>query len=211
LQVLCSFSEPDFVGAWIRKKGTKTRLQNLRFEGSQTLDGKSNAVVTQAWYVSGGKIVGIGASRQTPADAQYRLWRCKLLPGSLTAPHSLDVPYSDDYKQQRLDTRRRPSLSARSGRQRQRPRDAMAGFTTYATRLSVISSRPSQRHPQWRRAGAAHACHGTRSWRQPAATATTRTATARASLATSQPARRRHQRPGSGRYAVRLDHKYGAT
>src|SRR5258706_16360074 len=75
-------------------------------KAARLFDGKSNAVVTPGLViVSGGKIVGIGASAKLPADAQViDFGDATLLPGFIDAHTHLTFPYSDDYKQQRLDT-----------------------------------------------------------------------------------------------------------
>ena len=105
-KVLCSFLCSLILWAPGFGQGQKPASKTYVLKAARLFDGKSNAVVTPGLViVSGGKIVGIGASAKIPADAQViDFGDATLLPGFIDAHTHLTFPYSDDYKQQRLDT-----------------------------------------------------------------------------------------------------------
>jgi len=75
-------------------------------KAARLFDGKSNAVVSPgAVVVTGGKITAVGANAVIPSGAQVLdFGDAALLPGFIDAHTHLTFPYSDDYKQARLNT-----------------------------------------------------------------------------------------------------------
>lgn len=75
-------------------------------KAARLFDGKSNSVVTPALVVlTGDKITGVGPSASIPPGAQViDLGDATLLPGFIDAHTHLTFPYSEDYKQSRLNT-----------------------------------------------------------------------------------------------------------
>src|SRR5215475_5918717 len=101
-------------------------------KAARLFDGKSNSVVSPGVVVvTGGKISAVGATAAMPPGAQViDFGDATLLPGFIDAHTHLTFPYSDDYKQARLDTLQKTvgemaldaSVNARV--------TLMAGFTT---------------------------------------------------------------------------------
>jgi imidazolonepropionase-like amidohydrolase len=101
-------------------------------KAARLFDGKSNAVVTPGLIiVSGGKILGVGSSAKIPSDAQViDFGDATLLPGFIDAHTHLTFPYSDDYKQQRLDTLQKTVAERALDASVNARVTLMAGFTT---------------------------------------------------------------------------------
>jgi imidazolonepropionase-like amidohydrolase len=84
-----------------QKAATKTYV----LKAARLFDGKSNALVTPGVIVvTDGKIVATGTSATIPAGAEVvDLGDATLLPGFIDAHTHLTMAYSEDYKQNRLD------------------------------------------------------------------------------------------------------------
>jgi imidazolonepropionase-like amidohydrolase len=113
-------------------QGQKPADKIYVLKAARLFDGKSNSVVTPGLViVTGGKITAVGPNATIPAGAQViDLGDATLLPGFIDAHTHLTFPYSEDYKQARLDTLQKTvgeealdaSVNARV--------TLMAGFTT---------------------------------------------------------------------------------
>lgn len=84
-----------------QKAASKTYV----LKAARLFDGKSNALVTPGMVVvTDNKIVAAGTSAAIPADAEViDLGDATLLPGFIDAHTHLTMMYSEDYKQNRLD------------------------------------------------------------------------------------------------------------
>jgi imidazolonepropionase-like amidohydrolase len=84
-----------------QKAASKTYV----LKAARLFDGKSNALVTPGVVVvTDGKIVAAGSSASVPAGAEViDLGDATLLPGFIDAHTHLTMMYSEDYKQERLD------------------------------------------------------------------------------------------------------------
>jgi imidazolonepropionase-like amidohydrolase len=84
-----------------QKAASKTYV----LKAARLFDGKSNALVTPGVVVvTDGKIVAAGSSAAVPAGAEViDLGDATLLPGFIDAHTHLTMMYSEDYKQERLD------------------------------------------------------------------------------------------------------------
>ena len=101
-------------------------------KAARLFDGKSNSVVSPGLIVViGGKIVAVGANATIPAGAQMiDFGDSTLLPGFIDAHTHLTFPYSDDYKQARLDTLQKPIAERALDASVNAHVTLMAGFTT---------------------------------------------------------------------------------
>jgi imidazolonepropionase-like amidohydrolase len=110
----------------------KSAPKTYVLKAARLFDGKSNAVVTPGLIVvTGGKISGVGASTKIPADAQViDFGDATLLPGFIDAHTHLTFPYSDDYKQQRLDSLQKTVAERALDASVNARVTLMAGFTT---------------------------------------------------------------------------------
>ena len=101
-------------------------------KAARLFDGKSNAVVSPGVVVvTGGRIVAVGSSAAVPAGAEIvDLGDATLLPGFIDAHTHLSFPHSDDYKQDRLDSLQKtiPELALEASVNARVT--LMAGFTT---------------------------------------------------------------------------------
>ncbi|MGB8324663.1 MAG: amidohydrolase family protein, partial [Candidatus Acidiferrum sp.] len=102
LITLCSL----LLGAREFSQSQKPAGKTYVLKAARLFDGKSDALVTPGLVVvSGGKITGVGSSAVLPADAEIiNLGNATLLPGFIDAHTHLTMPYSEDYRQARLDT-----------------------------------------------------------------------------------------------------------
>jgi imidazolonepropionase-like amidohydrolase len=113
-------------------QGQKPPDKTYVLKAARLFDGKGNSVVTPGIVViTGNKIVAVGSAAQIPQGAEILdFGDATLLPGFMDAHTHLTFPYSDDYKQAELDTLRKPipeqaihsTVNARV--------TLMAGFTT---------------------------------------------------------------------------------
>lgn len=101
-------------------------------KAARLFDGKANSVVSPGVVVvTGGKITAVGSSRTIPAGAQViDLADATLLPGFIDAHTHLTFPYSDDYKQARLDTLQKTIAEEALDASVNARVTLMAGFTT---------------------------------------------------------------------------------
>lgn len=113
-------------------QGQKPADKIYVLKAARLFDGKSNSVVTPGLVVvSGGKIVAIGPSAAIPSGAQIiDLGDATLLPGFIDAHTHLTFPYSEDYKQARLDTLQKTIAEEALDASVNARVTLMAGFTT---------------------------------------------------------------------------------
>jgi imidazolonepropionase-like amidohydrolase len=114
--------------AQAQKAGEKSYV----LKAARLFDGKSNALVAPGVVVvSGGRIVGVGPSAAVPANAEViDLGDATLLPGFIDAHTHLSFQYSDDYKQSRLNTLQKPVAEQALDASVNARVTLMAGFTT---------------------------------------------------------------------------------
>jgi imidazolonepropionase-like amidohydrolase len=95
-------------------------------------DGKSNTLVMPGLVVvTGGRIVGVGASAAMPPAAEViDLGDATLLPGFIDAHTHLSFPYSDDYNREELDSLRKTVAERALDASVNARITLMAGFTT---------------------------------------------------------------------------------
>jgi imidazolonepropionase-like amidohydrolase len=88
-----------------RAQEQKGASKTVVLKAARLFDGKCNALVTPGvLVVNDGKILAAGTSAAIPADAEViDLGDATLLPGFIDAHTHLTMPYSEDYKQNRLD------------------------------------------------------------------------------------------------------------
>ncbi|HEV7968227.1 MAG TPA: amidohydrolase family protein, partial [Candidatus Acidoferrales bacterium] len=131
-KVLCSFLCSLIL--WVPGFGQeqKPAPKTYVLKAARLFDGKSNAVVSPGLIVvTGGKISGVGASAKIPVDAQViDFGDATLLPGFIDAHTHLTFPYSDDYKQQRLDSLQKTVAERALDASVNARVTLMAGFTT---------------------------------------------------------------------------------
>jgi imidazolonepropionase-like amidohydrolase len=101
--LLCSLMlwAPGIMG-----QGQKAADKTYVLKAARLFDGKGNSLVTPGLVVvSGGKITAVGPGATIPAGAEmFDFGDATLLPGFIDAHTHLTFPYSEDYKQARLDT-----------------------------------------------------------------------------------------------------------
>jgi imidazolonepropionase-like amidohydrolase len=93
------------VGATAFGQAQKAASKTYVLKAARLFDGKSNALVTPGMVVvTDGKIVAAGSSAAIPAGAEMiDLGDATLLPGFIDAHTHLTMMYNEDYKQERLD------------------------------------------------------------------------------------------------------------
>jgi len=91
-------------------QGQKAADKTFVLKAARLYDGKANALVSPGIVVvTAGKIVAVGGSSTIPAGAEViDLGDATLLPGFKDAHTHLTYMFSDDYKQHRLDTLQKP-------------------------------------------------------------------------------------------------------
>jgi imidazolonepropionase-like amidohydrolase len=113
-------------------QGQKAADKSYVLKAARLFDGKSNSVVTPGLVVvTGDKIAGVGSSAAIPPGAQViDLGDATLLPGFIDAHTHLTFPYSEDYKQSRLNTLQKTVAEEALDASVNARVTLMAGFTT---------------------------------------------------------------------------------
>ena len=101
-------------------------------KAARLFDGKSDSLVTPGLVVViGGKIVAVGSSAEVPAAAEViDLGDATLLPGFIDAHTHLSFPYSEDYNRAELDRLRKTIPEMALDATANAKVTLMAGFTT---------------------------------------------------------------------------------
>jgi imidazolonepropionase-like amidohydrolase len=119
---------------WARGYGQEQKPADKTYvlKAARLFDGKSNALVTPGLVVvTGGKIVGVGSGAAIPAGAEViDLGDATLLPGFIDAHTHLTFPYSDDYKQAELNKLKKTIAEEALDSSVNARVTLMAGFTT---------------------------------------------------------------------------------
>jgi imidazolonepropionase-like amidohydrolase len=113
-------------------QGQKPASKTYVLKAARLFDGQSNAVVMPGVVVvTGGKIVGVGAAAAIPAGAEIiELGDATLLPGFIDAHTHLTFMYSEDYKQGKLDKLEKTVAEMALDASANARVTLMAGFTT---------------------------------------------------------------------------------
>ena len=113
-------------------QGQKVAEKTYVLKAARLFDGKSNTLLTPGVVVvSGGKIVGVGSGTAIPTGAEViDLGDATLLPGFIDAHTHLTFPYSDDYKQAELNKLKKTVAEEALDSTVNARVTLMAGFTT---------------------------------------------------------------------------------
>lgn len=113
-------------------QGQKAPDKTYVLKAAAMFDGKGDALVTPGLVVvSGGRIVGVGAGTTIPAGAEViDLGEATLLPGFIDAHTHLTFPYSDDYNKEQLNTLQKTVAERALDASVNARVTLMAGFTT---------------------------------------------------------------------------------
>jgi len=201
---------------WARVCGQAQKPTDKTYvlKAAAMFDGRSDALITPGLVVvTGGRIVGVGPAASIPSGAEpIDLGDATLLPGFIDAHTHLTIPYSDDYKQEVLN-RLQKTVAERALDASVNARvTLMAGFTTVrdvgSTDILDVGLRNAIAHgdvPGPRMLVTVHAisttgghCDYQGGFRQGLFGHE------------ADPLDGVINGPDQGRYAVRLDHKYGA-
>ena len=130
--ILGSFLCSLLLWATAMGQGQKPADKSYVLKAARLFDGKSNSVVTPGLVVvTGDKITGVGSSAAIPPGAQViDLGDATLLPGFIDAHTHLTFPYSEDYKQSRLNTLQKTVAEETLDASVNARVTLMAGFTT---------------------------------------------------------------------------------
>jgi len=96
---------------WAPNDGQGQRLpKSYVLKAARLFDGKSDVLVSPGLIIiTAGRIVGVGSSAPVPAGAEViDLGDATLLPGLIDAHTHLTFPYSDDYNRSELESLRKP-------------------------------------------------------------------------------------------------------
>jgi imidazolonepropionase-like amidohydrolase len=110
----------------------KPASKTIVLKAARLFDGKSAALVSPGIVVvTGGKIVAVGAGASIPPGAEvFDLGDAMLLPGFIDAHTHLTMMYSDDWKQNKLDSLQKPIAEMALDASVNARVTLMAGFTT---------------------------------------------------------------------------------
>jgi imidazolonepropionase-like amidohydrolase len=113
-------------------QGQKPADKIYVLKAARLFDGKSGELVTPGIVVvSGGKILGVRMAVKAPAGSEViDLGDATLLPGFIDAHTHLTFPYSEDHKQERLDTLQKTVAEQAIDATANARVTLMAGFTT---------------------------------------------------------------------------------
>jgi len=113
-------------------QGQKPAEKTYVLKAARLFDGKSNSAASPGVIVvTGGKIAAVGTNAAIPSGAQVLdFGDATLLPGFIDAHTHLTFPYSDDYKQARLDTLQKTTAEKALDASVNARVTLMAGFTT---------------------------------------------------------------------------------
>ena len=113
-------------------QGQKAAEKSYVLKAARLFDGKSETLSTPAvLVVTGGKIVGVGRAVTIPAGAEViDLGDATLLPGFIDAHTHLTFPYSDDYNRAQLDNLRKSVAEKALDASVNARVTLLAGFTT---------------------------------------------------------------------------------
>ncbi len=113
-------------------QGQKPADKTYVLKAARLFDGKSGALVTPGLVVvTGGKIVGVGTAATVPAGAEViDLGDATLLPGFIDAHTHLTFAHSDDFKQAELNILKRTVAERALNASVNARVTLMAGFTT---------------------------------------------------------------------------------
>jgi len=119
-------------GALDDGQAQKPADQTYVLKAARLFDGKADALVTPGVVVvTGGKIVSVGGTAEIPAGAEViELGDATLLPGFIDAHTHLSFPYSEDYNRAELDTLRKTVPELAIAATVNARVTLMAGFTT---------------------------------------------------------------------------------